>query len=57
MNDQEADQLAGFFFKLFIQIVIVVVFGVFILTFHHPKVMLPLWVIVGVILVSLTQYS
>lgn len=57
MNDNEAEQAAVFLTKLTVQIAIVVLFGVFILTFRYPKFMLPVWVIGGIILIWVTQFS
>ena len=56
MNNREIDQAAFFLTKLTVQILIVVLFGVFILTFRYPKVMLPLLAIGGAV-VLLAQYS
>lgn len=55
MNNREIDQAAFFLTKLTVQILIVVLFGVFILTFRYPKVMLPLLAIGGAF-VLLAQY-
>lgn len=57
MNDHEAEQAAVFLTKLTVQIAIVVLFGVFSLTFRYPKFMLPVWVIGGIILIWITQFS
>lgn len=57
MNDHEGEQTAVFLTKLTVQIAIVVLFGVFILTFRYPKFMLPVWVIGGIILIWVTQFS
>ena len=50
MNNRESEQAAVFMTRLTFQVLIDVVFGVFMLTYYYPKVMLPLIVCAGIVL-------